>query len=174
VPSMTDIETRARKYAEARDTLRDLCAALNDGIAALQKEHLPGIRKAVQRASEAEATLKALIESAPELFQKPKTVTLHGVRLGYMKGKGGIVFDRDPDAVVAAIMKHLPEQAEALIRWTGKPLKEALNQLDVASLKKIGGRVVDTGEIVFIKAVDSAVDKMVEALLKGAAEEVAA
>ena len=173
MPSMTDIETRARKYAEARDTLRDLCAALNDGIAALQKEHLPGIRKAVRRASEAESHLKALVESAPELFQKPKTVTLHGVRLGYMKGKGGIAWD-DNDAVVNAIIKYLPEQAEALIRWTGKPLKEALNQLDVASLKKIGCRVVDTGEIVFIKAVDSAVDKMVEALLKGAAEEVAA
>lgn len=173
MPSMTEIETRARKFAEARDKLRDLCAALNEGVNALQKDHLPGIRRAVQRASEAEADLKALIEQSPELFQKPKTVTLHGVRLGYMKGKGGIEW-ADGDAVVAAIMKYLPEQAENLIRWTGKPLKAAINQLDVASLKKIGCRVVDTGEIVFIKPVDSAVDKMVDALLKGAAEEVAA
>lgn len=172
MPSMADIETRAKKYAEARDKLRDLCAALNDGIAALQKDHLPGIRKAVQRASETEAELRALIESAPELFVKPKTVTLHGLRLGYMKGKGGIVWD-DGDAVVAAIQKYLPDQAGQLIRWTGKPLKEAINQLDVATLKKIGCRVIDTGEQVFIKPVDSAVDKMVDALLKGAAEEVA-
>lgn len=171
--TMNEIEARAAASAKARDKLRDLCAALDDGIKALQKDHLPGIRRAVARASEAEAELKALIGSVPELFQKPKTVTLHGLRLGYMKGKGGIAWD-DGDAVVAAILKHLPDQAEDLIRWTGKPLKEALNQLDVAMLKKISCRVVDTGEQVFIKAVDGAVDKMVEALLKDAAEEVAA
>lgn len=171
--TINDIEARAKRAAEARDKLRDLCAALDDGIRALQKEHLPAIRRAVARASEAEAELKALIEAAPELFSKPKTVTFHGLRLGYMKGKGGIAWD-DADAVVAAIQKHLPDQAEALIRWTGKPLKEAINQLDVATLRKIGCRVVDTGEQVFVKAVDGAVDKMVEALLRGAAEEVAA
>lgn len=170
--TLNDIETRARKFAEARDHLRGLCDALNQGITELQRGHLPGIRKAVARAAEAEAALKALVEAAPELFKKPKTQTMHGIRLGWMKGKGGIEWD-DADAVVAAIQKHFPDEADDLIRWTGKPLKEAINQLDVASLKKINCRVVDTGEVVFIKPVDSAVDKMVDALLKAAAEEVA-
>lgn len=169
---LNDIETRARKFAEARDTLRALCETLNQGIAALQSEHLPGIRRAVTRAAEQHDALKALIEASPDLFKKPKTLTLHGIRVGWMKGKGGIEWD-DADAVVAAIQKHLPDQAEALIRWTGKPLKEAINQLDVASLKKIGCRVVDTGEIVVVKPVDSAVDKMVDALLKAATEDAA-
>lgn len=171
--TMTDIETRAAAAAKARDKLRELCSALNDGVTALQRDQLPAIRRAVERASQAKAELKALVESAPELFVKPKTVILHGLRLGYMKGKGGIAWD-DGDAVVAAILKHLPDQADDLIRWTGKPLKEAINQLDVATLKKIGCRVVDTGEQVFIKAVDSAVDKMVDALLRDATVEVTA
>lgn len=171
--SLTDIETRAKKYAEARERIAAIVTDLNAGIEALARNELPRIKKAIGAAAEHHDALKSLIESAPELFQKPKTVTFHGLRLGYMKGKGGIVWD-DGAAVVAAIQKYLPDQAEALIRWTGKPLKEAINQLDVATLKKIGCRVVDTGESVFIKAVDSAVDKMVDALLRDATEEVAA
>jgi hypothetical protein len=94
--------------------------------------------------------------------------------VGYAKGKSGIEWD-DPAAVVAAIEKHLPEQAEALIRWTAKPLKEAINQLDVSDLRKIGCRVVDTGDRIVIRPVDSEVDTLVDALLKEATtiEEVA-
>jgi len=171
--TLADIEARAKKYAEARERVAAIITDLNDGIEALKRTELPRIKKAIAAAAEHHDALKDLIEAAPELFQKPKTVTFHGLRLGYMKGKGGIVWD-DGDAVVAAIQKYLPDQAEALIRWTGKPLKEAINQLDVAALKKIGCRVVDTGEQVFIRPVDSAVDKMVDALLRDATEEVPA
>jgi hypothetical protein len=171
--SLVDIESRAKKYAESRDRVTAIVTELNKAMDLLKGTELPKLRKAIRTAAEHHDALKALIEDAPELFKKPKTVTFHGVRMGYMKGKGGIVWD-DGDAVVSAIQKYLPEQAEALIRWTGKPLKEAINQLDVAALKKIGCRVVDTGETVFIKPVDSAVDKMVDALLKDATEEVAA
>jgi hypothetical protein len=169
--TLTDIETQAKRYADARDKVAGIVTALNDGIEALKRAEMPRLKKAIAAAAEHHDALKTLIEAAPELFQKPKTVIFHGLRLGLMKGKGGIAWD-DADAVIAAIQKHLPEQAEALIRWTGKPLKEAINQLDVATLKKIGCRVVDTGEQVVIKPVDSAVDKMVDALMKDATEEV--
>lgn len=171
--TMNEIELRAKKYAEARERVTAIVTALDEAMELLKKTELPKLRKAIATAAEHHDALKALVESAPELFQKPKTVILHGLRIGYMKGKGGIAWD-DPDHVVSLIIERLPDQAETLIRWTGKPLKEAINQLDVATLKKIGCRVVDTGEQVFIKAVDSAVDKMVEALLKDAVEEVAA
>lgn len=168
--TMTDIETRAKKAAEARDKLRELCTALDDGVKALQRNHLPAIRRAVARASEAEAELKALIEAAPELFQKPKTVTIHGLRLGYMKGRGGIQFD-DPQRVCDLIRKHLPDQADALIKTIEAPVKTALANLTVAELKRIGCTVVETADEIVIKAVDSAVDRMVSALLAGAVEE---
>lgn len=168
--TLSQIEARAKAYSEARDRLRELCADLDAGLKALQRDRLPGIRRALNRATEIEAQLRALVEMAPDLFARPKTVILHGIRLGFMKGNGGIVWD-DADAVVAAIQKHLPDQAETLIRWAGKPIKEAINQLDVATLRKIGCRVVDTGEEVFVKAVGSALDKMVDALIKAATEE---
>ena len=165
--TMDAIERQTKRYAEARSQLVELVAGLEADMSALKHAQLPAIRRAVHKAAEHHDALRALIDEAPGLFVKPKTVVLHGIKVGWQKGRGGIVWD-DADAVVAAIQKHLPEQAEALIRWTAKPLKEALNQLDVATLKKLGCRIVDTGDEVLIKPVDGAVDKLVAALMADA------
>lgn len=172
MPTINDIDAGAKQLADAINRVNAIATELDKAIELLKRTELPKLRKWVAAAAEAEAALKAGIEAAPELFVKPKTVTLHGIRCGYMKGKGGIEWD-DADRVVTAILKHLPEQAEQLIRWTGKPLKEALNQLDVASLKKIGCRVVDTGDQVVVKPVDGAGVKMAQALLAGMSAEAA-
>ena len=73
--------------------------------------------------------------------------------------------------MVARIKKHLPEQADVLIRTKEAPVKEALAQLTAAELKKIGVTIEDAGDTVVIKPVDSEVDKLVDALLKGAASD---
>jgi len=168
--TMTQIDARARAYSDARDSLRDLVAALDAGMKALQREHLPGIRRALKRAAEAEAALHAAVEIAPELFAKPRTVVLHGVRVGWMKGKGKIEWDSD-EQVIRLIRKHLPELADRLIVTTERPSKDGLAALAVADLKRIGVTVADAGEQVYIKPADSALDRMVEALLKAATEE---
>lgn len=171
--SLVDIETRAKKYAEAREDLAGIVAALNDGIKALKRDHMKRLKKAVADAAERHDALKALIEDAPELFVKPRTVVFHGIKLGYQKGKGKIEWD-DADQVVRLIKKHFPEQADVLVATTERPAKDALAQLTAAELKKLGISVTDGGDAVFIKPADSAVDKMVDALLRDATEEVAA
>lgn len=171
--TMTQIDARARAYSDARDRLRELCAAFDAGLKALQREHLPGIRKALNRAAEAEAALHAAVEVAPELFAKPKTVVLHGVRVGFMKGKGKIEWESD-EQVISLIRKHLPELADVLIATVEKPSKDGLAALAVADLKRLGVTVTDAGDQVYIKPADSALDKMVDALLKSATEEAKA
>ncbi len=171
--TLNQIESKARTYSDARDRLRELCAALEDGMKALRIEHLSGIRRALNRAAEAEAALHALVEQAPELFVKPKTVILHGVRVGYMKGKGKIEWESD-EQVVKLIRKHFPELADVLIVTAEKPSKDGLAALTVADLKKLGATVDEAGDQVYIKPADSALDKMVDALLKSATEEAKA
>lgn len=168
--TLNQIDAKARSFAEARDRLRELCAALDAGLKALQRDHLPGIRRALNRAAEAEAALHAAIEAAPELFAKPKTVVLHGVRVGYMKGKGKIEWESD-EKVIRLIRKHLPDLADVLIATVEKPSKDGLAGLSVADLKRVGVTVIDAGDQVYIKSADSALDKMVDALLKSASEE---
>ncbi|MBX3588761.1 MAG: host-nuclease inhibitor Gam family protein [Ramlibacter sp.] len=172
---MTTIEAitkRAEVYASLRSLLADKVNALEDAIAALRKDHLPDIRRAVARAADAEAQLRALVEQNPDLFEKPRTHTVAGVKVGYAKGKGSISFD-DGAAVVARIKRVMPEQAELLINTTEAPNKAALAGLSVADLKRLGCSVVEAGDQVIVKPVDSEVDKLVTALLKGASEEAA-
>lgn len=168
--SMGSIETLTTKYAKARQALGDAVQELNNKIEALKRQHLSHLKSLVADAADAHATLSHAVQSSPGLFEKPKTQTFAGIKVGFRKGTGGIDWD-DDDKVVALIEKHFPKsQAELLIKTTKKPIAKALADLDVADLKRIGCRVEATGEVVFIKPTDSAVDKIVNALLKEATE----
>lgn len=168
--AMNDIQARAKAYADTRAKLGELVAALNDGLEQLKRDSFPGIRRALERGAERQAELKALLEASPEVFLKPRTVVMHGVRVGFEKGKGRIEFE-DADQVVKLIKKHLPDQADVLVATKETPVKKALAQLSVKDLKSIGCTVEDTDDVVVIRPVDGDVDKLVTALLKGAAEE---
>jgi hypothetical protein len=168
--SLDPIDAKARVYSEARDRLAASVAELNEAIAALKRNQLPVIKRHLRRAFELENELRAMVEANPHLFVKPRTVVLHGVKCGFQKGAGSISYDND-DHVCKLIEKKLPELADVLIVTTKKPVKKALQQLTVQQLKSIGCEVEEAGDRVVVKAVDSAVDKLVSALLKGIADE---
>lgn len=170
MPLMTEIETRAKYYATAREKLAALVSDLNASLEALKREAMPELKRAISRAMENHDSLQAVIEASPELFVKPKSVVFHGIKLGYQKGRGGIVFD-DPQRVADLIRRHMPELADTLIKVTETPVKNALTQLTASELKKIGCSIIDTGEEVLIKPVDSTVDRMVSAFLDSAIKE---
>lgn len=173
MPTLQDIEASAKAHAQAREKLSEIVTTLQDGIDALKRSHMARIKAAVNKAANTSDELLQLINAAPELFTKPKSVTFHGIKLGYMKEKGRIEFD-DPEQVIKLIRKHLPELAETLIITAEKPAKDGLNQLTAADLKKIGVTITSDTDVVFIRPADSDVDKMVNALIKGATDEVAA
>lgn len=170
---MAHIERATKIYADERAALAAIVTTLNAEIEQAKQRHLKFIKRAVNNTAAAENALRNEIELAPELFEKPRTVIFHGVKVGYQKGKGGIVFE-DADRVVELIHKHFPDDsAEALLHITTKPNKEALAQLSVVELKKLGCQVADTADTVVIKSTDTEVDKIVTALLKNAVEEAA-
>lgn len=162
--TLTEIERLTKDYALARAALREKVEALNEEIERLKRQRLPQIRKLVEQASERQQALHVAIEESPELFKKPRTVIFHGIKVGYQKGRGELVWE-DDETVVKLIYKHFPDQADTLIKTIQKPLKTALAQLSVQDLKKIGITVVDTGDEVIIKATDTEIDKLVNALL---------
>ncbi len=171
--TLIEIEKLAKELSEARQNLRGGMAQIEEEMAAIKRQFLPAIRRAVEKAAGWQQRLYNAISEAPELFIKPKTLILHGIRLGYMKSKGTIAWE-DDDQVVKLIKKHFPDQAETLIQVTEKPLKTALAQLSVADLKKIGVTVSDTSDEVVIKPTDSEIDKLINALLKDEEIEKAA
>ena len=165
--SLVTIETGAKKHAEHRDILKMLVQTLNEQVEALKRAALPDIKRAVNRAAASGNELREIIAVAPQLFIKPRTVIFHGIRCGWEKGKGKLVFE-DGDRVCQLIAKHFPEMAEALIITKQAPNKKALAELSAADLKRLGITIEDTGDQVIVRAVDSDVDKIVTALLKDA------
>jgi hypothetical protein len=164
------IEQRAKVYVDARAAVAAIVNELNDGIEALKRSHMKELKRCINAAAEQHDKLKSLIEERPELFVKPRTVVMHGVKLGYAKGKGSVEFD-DAERLAARVRKHLPEQFDVLVATTHKPLKAALALLTAAELKKLGVTVEGTDDVVVIKPTDSSVDKLVTALLKSATDD---
>jgi anion-transporting ArsA/GET3 family ATPase len=166
-----EIEKFAKDYATNLNALRTLLDNLNTEVEAITKRKMSGIRIAVIKVKEAKEILREAIDSVRSLFAKPKTRIMHGVKIGLAKGRGKIKWD-DKDQVIKLIRKHFPEQAEILIKTEEEPVRDALNNLSTADLRKLGIIVSDSDDKVVIKSVDSNVDKMVAALLKDDSEDI--
>lgn len=173
MPTMQDIESRAQVHAAAREKLKQLVTLLNAELDAVKRKRMAKLRTAVADAQQTGDALLVLVADAPDLFKRPKSHTLHGVKFGFKKEKGRIDF-ADPDQVIKLIRKHYPDLADTLIVTTERPSKEAMNNLQADQLKKIGVTVTADSDVAFIGSTDSDVDKIVSALLKGVEEEVEA
>ena len=163
--ALEPIETATKSFAKERSKLADIVSNLNDEINKLNKKALPSIKAAVNATKEAEAKLIALIENNKALFTKPKTVIMHGIRVGITKQKGRIEI-ADEENTIKLIRKHLPQKADVLIVQKESVSKDALGNINVDELKKIGCRVIADSDAPMIKPTDSNVDKLVAALLK--------
>lgn len=165
MPTLIEIDKLTKAFSEARQILADRVRGLEDEIQAIKRKRLPTIKTSVNAVMIRQAELKAALDESKALFMKPKTIILHGIKVGYQKAKGKISWADDAQ-VVRLIKKHLPDQADVLIKVTEKPIKDALINLPAADLKKIGVTVADTGDQTVIKSTDGEIDKFVDALLK--------
>lgn len=106
MPTLHHIEARAKALSEARAALGEIVGTLNDGIEALKRDHMKALKRCVNAAAEQHERLKAVIAESPELFTKPRTVVMHGIKLGFKKGTGSVEFD-DAEDVVARDRKSV-------------------------------------------------------------------
>lgn len=168
--TIDELEAGARLLQERRQRLALMVTAVNNGIEELKGSALPQLRVAIDAAAGAWSRLEQLVREHPELFAKPRSLSMHGIEFGWKKGAGRLEIDNE-DKTVALIRRHLPEQAGVLIATKEVPVKKALMQLQAAELAKIGARISGTGDGVFIKPADSQLDKLVKALLTAEAAD---
>lgn len=162
---MKHIEDLTGEYAGARRELASYVESLQAELDAAKRRHLERIREAVSRVAGLHDRLRLALEAAPELFRKPRTRVLHGIKVGYTKQRGQVVID-DEAATVARIRRLLPaEQAELLIRVRESVDKPAVYDLSATDLKRLGIAITADTDAVVIRPTDSEVDKLVNALL---------
>lgn len=166
-PEITAIDLLARQYADAQTDLESLTNELREAIETATRKAWPDLRKATTRAAERYDALLAAVSDAPDVFDKPKTRILHGIRVGYRKAKDTVQV-LNPANTVELIKKHLEDQQDVLIATDERPVMDALEQLDDDVLKRIGCKRVPGTDAPFAKLADTDLDKVVAALMKAA------
>lgn len=102
---MTDlsiIEEQARRYADALRRLADGMAELDAEIAHSKKRYMPRIKRLAAAAATQKAELRSSLAAAD--FERPRTRVLHGIRVGFRKAKGKLVW-ADAGQVIRAMLQ---------------------------------------------------------------------
>lgn len=163
------LEQLTDDYAKNFNDLRDVVEALNWEIEEIKTKHLEGIRNKVRTVKSQESVLEKAIIECQGCFKKPRTMTFHGIKIGFQKKKGTINFaDNSIDLIKSKLSKYEP----TLLITKEFISKTYAGRLSVAEIKSIGGEVVADKDVVVIKSVDSNVDKLVNQLLKSFDNEI--
>jgi hypothetical protein len=162
---METIEGLAKIFSGARAELGERLNALREEQEATKRRKLQGIKNSLDRVQASYADLKDAVEGNKDLFEKPKTRVLHGIRVGWMKQRGKLEIG-DEATCIAQLRKLLGEsEAEPYIKTTEKPILQALANLAAATLKRCGVKVGDDVDAVVIKAANGDIDKLIDALI---------
>ena len=171
--SMDDIVARARAFAATRAATE----ALVEDIRAVQRKALGGrlraLRSRIAEQAASEDALRAAILARPDLFVRPRTVAVDGIRFGLRKQPGAIALGDEAQAI-GRLRRRFPGRAEALIRVRETLDRAALRKLPAADLAQLGITVERATDEVTIAAGRDELDRVVAALLDDAAPAEAA
>lgn len=162
---ITELERLVKDFADAKHTLSERVINMTDEVEIVKRKYVPGIKRIAAVVAEKLSAVVDAINDNAHLFVRPRTLVLHGVKVGLQKGKGELSWD-DDEQVVKLIKKHFPEQADILIQTKEVPVKSSLVSLPVKDLERLGITVENTGDEPVVKSTDNDIDKFVKALLK--------
>lgn len=169
--TLDHIKSLAQRHADARALLSERVAAYKDEQEALLRRRQRGIQNAINAAAETEAELRAAVEAAPEVFAKPRSHVFGGIKFGFQKGKPSLEI-ADPDRTVDLIERHYTSRADELVRTVKKPNAKVLIDEPAKLLSRVGIKYVDGKDQVIVRPIDSDLDKLVDALLGNALDEL--
>jgi hypothetical protein len=143
-------------------------AAIVERIETLRRrvveQHTPQLKAAIQALADQREQLTTSIARRPDLFDKPRTRMLHGVKVGFRKQTGRLLIP-NVEFTVKRLKELYIDQLGVLIKTTEKPIKTALAELPANDLKKLGVTVTNDTDEVVVKVTDSDIDKVIAALL---------
>lgn len=172
---LTDIREAAQRLADAHRLSTDLASKLEnelaDAIKPVYERHRSGIDLAVADEALKLAELQQLIDASPNLFEKPRSLAIDGVRLGYRKQEDGIDFDSE-EAVIQRIraLPDLADLSQVLIRVEEHLNRDAIDLLNANQRRRVGIRSVTGADQSFITYTDTDVKKLTKAIMSDAAK----
>lgn len=169
--NLADVQKRAEALSKTRDCLTGLFRTLEEEINTVKTGSLPEIKRVARQITRQHTELQELITANPELFEKPRTYVVDGLKFGMQKKVGKLQWDDDAKLVgriEGLTVQELltPEQQDMLIAVTKKPVAKALEKLDGKLLKRLGVTLTADTDEPLIKSVDGEVEKAVNAVIR--------
>lgn len=162
--TISEFEELAKTHSANRVALGSAISKGHKGINDAFARHVPRVQAATDAAAESRAALERAVENNPDLFVKPKTMVLHGIKFGFAKNKGSLEFT-DEEKVIGRIERLLPKLAKNLIKTTRKIVKKQVAKLTVQDAKKIGVRIVNPEDEVVVSIPNDSLSKLALAFL---------
>lgn len=169
--TLTEIESLCADFSAARAALEDLTEQLREERRKAVRNKIAHLRCLVVEVNVKQETLMAAVEASPELFERPRTRSFDGVKVGYRKSKGKVVI-ADEAKTIERIDKLLPtNQAELLVRVRKSVDKTAVVDLTAADLKRLGIAIEEDTDAPVVAFAKTDLDALVDALLADEGED---
>lgn len=169
--TLDQIERLAEACSTAESHLNDEMQILDHELKEVAKSHRKVLTAAVRATKKAYADLANAVAESPELFGKPKSRVLHGIKVGYKKDKDSFEVASE-EHTISRIRQQLPELEILLVKSEESVIKAALKQLTDAQLIEIGVLKHIGENKPFCEAEEGDWEKAVRDLIKSAKETV--
>lgn len=171
--TLEQIRDAAQALANRRNDTLGCSALLNAEIKAAIAPVMDRYKLTLddRAAAEAEALriLDELLAANPQLFQKPRSLTVDGVRCGYKKEADGFDWSDDND-VIARIKAIRPDLAALLIRTQESLVIDAIGGLSQDELRMLGIRAIAGADRRFITLGDNNIERLAKTILTDASK----
>ena len=171
--NLATIEKSCQAYESDAAELETSIRALELELEQVKSRHLGKIKRQAAAVATSEAALRNQIEASPGLFIKPRTLTIHGIKVGYTTSKGSVVF-ADEESVIKRIRQFLAGEEDTYIRTKESVDKDAVRTLDAADLKRIGCTIEGQGDTVVVTRTSGEVEKLINKLVTKLVESLVA
>ena len=160
---LENIVRLCKEYAVARDDLGETVEDIRDIRRKAVRSRMRGLKSRVAKVSAARESLWTAIEANPQLFEKPRTRAIEGIKVGYRKQPGRI--ECDETRAIGRIRKLYPEREAELVKVKESLKRSALKGLDSKTLSAIGVAIVEVDDEIVLKAASDDLDNLVDALM---------
>lgn len=140
---------------------------IKQAVQPIYDRHRAGLDAATEEEAAANRAVWDLLTVSPQLFKRPRSLTVNGVRAGWRKAEDSLDWDED-HTLIDRIAALIPEQYPLLVRTEQSIVADAVAQLDGDTLRTLGVRRITGADAPYITMGDADVEKLAKALIADA------
>ena len=164
-PTLADVERLAARFARRRAELGGCVREVQAAIDAARDAGRPTLLRRTRAAAAARDELEAALAAAPELFRRPRTRLLSGIRVGWRRPPARVEIP-DEQHTVTAIRRRFGASSGQYLREKVSVARGAVRGLPARVLAALGVTVTEPDDAPTVVPADSDLERTAAALLE--------